>query len=119
VARVNLFKTRTPRSVCFGRTTSQSPLQAPRHANSSLELPCEIARGLLTSLAEDALPLVDVSMPEKYRPSLKRDVVKAGRRGDFTIAEVALDLDVSVEWGGRGCAKPTSATVASAPATSK
>ena len=36
-------------------------------------------------------------MPKKFPPEFKRDVVTAARRGDLTIAEVAVDFDVSVE----------------------
>ena len=36
-------------------------------------------------------------MPKKFPPEFKRDVVTAARRGDLTVAEVAVDFDVSVE----------------------
>jgi len=36
-------------------------------------------------------------MPKKYPPEFKRDVVTVARRGDLTRAEVAADLDVSIE----------------------
>ena len=36
-------------------------------------------------------------MPKKFPPEFKRDVVTVARRGDLTIAEVAADVDISVE----------------------
>ena len=36
-------------------------------------------------------------MPKKFPPEFKRDVVTVARRGDLTIAEVAVDFDVSEE----------------------
>jgi transposase len=39
----------------------------------------------------------DVSVPKKFPPEFKRDVVTVARRGDLTIAEVAADVDISVE----------------------
>ena len=36
-------------------------------------------------------------MPKKFPPEFKRDVVTVARRGDLTLAEVAVDFDVSVE----------------------
>ena len=36
-------------------------------------------------------------MPKKFPPEFKRDVVRVARRGDLTIAEVAVDFDVSPE----------------------
>lgn len=36
-------------------------------------------------------------MPKKFPVEFKRDVVRVARRGDLTLAEVAADLDVSVE----------------------
>jgi transposase len=39
----------------------------------------------------------DVSMPKRFPPEFKRDVVTVARRGDLTIAEVAADFDISVE----------------------
>jgi transposase len=37
------------------------------------------------------------SMPKKFPPEFKRDVVTVARRGDLTIAEVAADFDISEE----------------------
>jgi transposase-like protein len=37
------------------------------------------------------------AMPKKFPPEFKRDVVTVARRGDLTLAEVAVDFDVSVE----------------------
>jgi transposase len=37
------------------------------------------------------------AMPKKLPPEFKRDVVTAARRGDLTIAEVAVDFDVAPE----------------------
>jgi transposase len=37
------------------------------------------------------------TMPKKFPPELKRDVVTVARRGDLSVAEVAADFDVSVE----------------------
>jgi transposase len=39
----------------------------------------------------------DVSVPKKFPPEFKRNVVTVARRGDLTIAEVAADFDISVE----------------------
>jgi transposase len=36
-------------------------------------------------------------VPKKFPPEFKRDVVTVARRGDLTLAEVAVDFDVSVE----------------------
>lgn len=36
-------------------------------------------------------------MPKKFPVEFKRDVVRVARRGDLTLAEVAVDFDVSVE----------------------
>ncbi len=36
-------------------------------------------------------------MPKKFRPEFKRDVVTVARRGDLTVPEVAVDIDVSEE----------------------
>lgn len=37
------------------------------------------------------------TVPKKFPPEFKRDVVAVARRGDLTIAEVAADFDVSSE----------------------
>jgi transposase len=37
------------------------------------------------------------TMPKKFPPEFKRDVVTVARRGDLSVAEVAADFDVSVE----------------------
>jgi transposase-like protein len=37
------------------------------------------------------------SVPKKFPPEFKRDVVTVARRGDLTIAEVAADFDISTE----------------------
>ena len=37
------------------------------------------------------------SVPKKFPPEFKRDVVTVARRGDLTIAEVAADFDISPE----------------------
>jgi transposase len=37
------------------------------------------------------------AMPKKFPPEFKRDVVTAARRGDLTVAEVAVDFDVAPE----------------------
>jgi transposase len=37
------------------------------------------------------------TVPKKFPPEFKRDVVTVARRGDLTVAEVAADFDVSVE----------------------
>jgi len=37
------------------------------------------------------------SVPRKFPPEFKRDVVTVARRRDLTIAEVAADFDISVE----------------------
>jgi transposase len=37
------------------------------------------------------------TVPKKFPPEFKRDVVTVARRGDLTIAEVAADFDISVE----------------------
>jgi transposase len=39
----------------------------------------------------------DVPVPKKFPAEFKRDVVTAARRGDLTVAEVAVDFDVSIE----------------------
>jgi len=39
----------------------------------------------------------DVSVPKKFPPEFKRDVVRVARRGDLSQAEVAADFDISVE----------------------
>jgi len=36
-------------------------------------------------------------MPRKFPLEFKRDVVTVARRGDLSMAEVAADLDISVE----------------------
>ena len=36
-------------------------------------------------------------MPKKFPQEFKRDVVTVARRGDLTVAEVAVDFDVSPE----------------------
>lgn len=33
-------------------------------------------------------------MPKKYPPEFKRDVVTVARRGDLSVAEVAIDFGV-------------------------
>jgi transposase len=37
------------------------------------------------------------TVPRKFPPEFKRDVVAVARRGDLTIAEVAADFDISPE----------------------
>jgi transposase len=37
------------------------------------------------------------TVPKKFPPEFKRDVVTVARRGDLTLAEVAADFDVSPE----------------------
>jgi transposase-like protein len=37
------------------------------------------------------------SMPKRFPPEFKADVVRVARRGDLSIAEVAADFDISVE----------------------
>jgi len=37
------------------------------------------------------------TVPKKFPPEFKRDVVTVARRGDLTIAEVAADFDISPE----------------------
>src|SRR5579872_4497350 len=37
------------------------------------------------------------TMPKRFPPEFKTDVVRVARRGDLTIAEVAADFGVSVE----------------------
>jgi transposase len=39
----------------------------------------------------------DVSVPKRFPPEFKRDVVTVARRGQLTIAEVAADFDISPE----------------------
>jgi transposase len=36
-------------------------------------------------------------MPKKYPPEFKRDVVTVARRGDLSVAEVAIDFGVAEE----------------------
>ena len=36
-------------------------------------------------------------MPKRFPPEFKRDVVTVARRGDLSVAEVAVDFDVSEE----------------------
>ena len=36
-------------------------------------------------------------MPKKFPPEFKRDVANVARRGDLTVAGVAVDFDVSEE----------------------
>ncbi|MDO8733231.1 MAG: transposase [Actinomycetota bacterium] len=36
-------------------------------------------------------------MPKKFPPEFKRDVVAVARRGDLSIAEVAVDFDIAEE----------------------
>jgi transposase-like protein len=40
-------------------------------------------------------------MPKKYPPEFKRDVVTVARRGDLSVAEVAVDFGVGRTGGGR------------------
>jgi transposase-like protein len=37
------------------------------------------------------------TMPRRFPPEFKADVVRVARRGDLSIAEVAADFDISVE----------------------
>ncbi len=37
------------------------------------------------------------TVPKKFPPEFKRDVVTVARRGDLTVAEVAADFDISPE----------------------
>jgi len=37
------------------------------------------------------------AMPKRFPPEFKRDVVTVARRGDLTVAEVAVDFDISEE----------------------
>jgi transposase len=37
------------------------------------------------------------SVPKKFPPEFKRDVVTVARRGDLSVAEVAADFDISIE----------------------
>jgi transposase len=37
------------------------------------------------------------TVPKKFPPEFKRDVVTVARRGDLTINEVAADFDISTE----------------------
>jgi len=37
------------------------------------------------------------TVPKKYPPEFKRDVVTVARRGDLSHAEIAADFDISVE----------------------
>jgi transposase len=39
----------------------------------------------------------DVTMPKKFPPEFKRDVVAIARRGDLSVNEVAADFDISPE----------------------
>lgn len=36
-------------------------------------------------------------MPKRYPPEFKRDVVAVARRGDLSVAEVAVDFDIAPE----------------------
>lgn len=36
-------------------------------------------------------------MPKRFPPEFKRDVVRVARRGDLSQAEVAADVDISIE----------------------
>jgi len=36
-------------------------------------------------------------MPKKFPPEFKRDVVEVARRGDLSVAEVAVDFDIAEE----------------------
>lgn len=36
-------------------------------------------------------------MPKRFPPEFKRDVVTVARRGDLSVAEVAVDFDISEE----------------------
>jgi transposase len=38
-----------------------------------------------------------LSVPKKFPPEFKRDVVTVARRGELTYAEIAADFDISVE----------------------
>ncbi len=42
-------------------------------------------------------------MPKEFPDEFKRDVVRVARRGDLTHAEVAADVDISVESVRRWC----------------
>jgi transposase len=37
------------------------------------------------------------TMPKRFPPEFKADVVRVARRGDMTVAEVAADFGISVE----------------------
>jgi len=36
-------------------------------------------------------------MPKRYAPEFKRDVVAVARRGDLSVAEIAVDFDIAAE----------------------
>ena len=36
-------------------------------------------------------------MPKRYPPEFKRDVVAVARRGDLSVAEIAVDFDIAPE----------------------
>jgi transposase-like protein len=48
------------------------------------------------------------AMPKRFPAEFKADVVRVGRRGDLSIAEVAADFDISVESSSVGSARRTS-----------
>jgi transposase len=37
------------------------------------------------------------TMPKRFPPEFKADVVRVARRGDLSVAEVAADFDISVQ----------------------
>jgi transposase len=43
----------------------------------------------------DRVPREDVAMARKYPPEFKRDLVTVARRGDLSVAQVAIDFGVA------------------------
>jgi transposase-like protein len=46
-------------------------------------------------------------MPKEYPPEFKRDVVRVARRGDLSVAEVAVDLGSPRRPFAGGRSRPT------------
>lgn len=70
---------------------SSSPPPAPTPSRSSPPPTSPSVGQLVGPLAET------VSMPMRFPAEFKRDVVAVARRGELTVAEIAINFDVSKE----------------------
>lgn len=76
-----------------------------RRARGPSVISCALSRDVVGGLLQerltlhlwDEVPLEGCSVPKKFPPEFKRDVVRVARRGDLSHAEVAADFDISTE----------------------